>query len=183
MVSPTHISFLVKGRADVPDSPTAKYFMLKFVHRNAPFHLGLRSVSLALAVGNTAVLKGSELSPRCYWVIADVMREAGLPDGCLNLIFHKPEDASLITNTLIAHPAIKHVNFTGSTRVGSLIAMEAAKHLKPVLMELGGKGNAIVLKDANMEVAATQCAMGAFLNVSIMLIYLNSVIPTPTDLT
>ncbi|KAH6962892.1 aldehyde dehydrogenase [Fusarium avenaceum] len=131
---------------------------------NAPFHLGLRSVSLALAVGNTAVLKGSELSPRCYWVIADVMREAGLPDGCLNLIFHRPEDASLITNTLIAHPAIKHINFTGSTHVGSLISMEAAKHLKPVLMELGGKGNAIVLKDAKMEVAATQCAMGAFLN-------------------
>ncbi|QPC72190.1 hypothetical protein HYE68_002942 [Fusarium pseudograminearum] len=131
---------------------------------NAPFHLGVRSISFALAVGNTAVFKGSELSPKCHWAIVDVFREAGLPNGCLNLIFHKPEDAPLITEALIAHPAIKHINFTGSTQVGSMISIEAAKHLKPILMELGGKGNAIVLKDANLEVAATQCAIGAFFN-------------------
>ncbi|UZP46481.1 hypothetical protein NXS19_014293 [Fusarium pseudograminearum] len=83
---------------------------------NAPFHLGVRSISFALAVGNTAVFKGSELSPKCHWAIVDVFREAGLPNGCLNLIFHKPEDAPLITEALIAHPAIKHINFTGSTK-------------------------------------------------------------------
>ncbi|KXJ88142.1 aldehyde dehydrogenase [Microdochium bolleyi] len=131
---------------------------------NAPFHLGARSISFGLAAGNTAVFKGSELSPRCHWALADVFREARLPDGCLNLVFHKPEDAVLVTKTLIAHPAIKHINFTGSTQVGSAISVEAAKHLKPVLMELGGKANAIVLKDADLENAAMQCAMGAFLN-------------------
>ncbi|KAH7556286.1 hypothetical protein BM1_05720 [Bipolaris maydis] len=131
---------------------------------NAPYHLGFRAVTFALATGNTAILKGPELSPRCYWAIADVFREAGLPDGALNLLFHRPADAPKITETLIAHPAVRKVNFTGSSHVGSVISSIAGKHLKPVLMELGGKASAIVLKDADLSNAAEQCALGAFLN-------------------
>ncbi|RSL89270.1 hypothetical protein CEP52_014950 [Fusarium oligoseptatum] len=131
---------------------------------NAPYHLGLRSVTFALATGNTAILKGSEFSPRCYWGIVDVFREAGLPDGCLNLIFHSPEDASDTINNLITHPHVKKINFTGSTRVGSIISETAGKHLKPVLMELGGKASAIVLEDADLEKASLHCARGAFMN-------------------
>ncbi|KAF4990283.1 hypothetical protein FDECE_14426 [Fusarium decemcellulare] len=131
---------------------------------NAPYHLGLRSVTFALATGNTAILKGAEFTPRCYWGIADVFRQAGLPDGCLNLIFHSPEDASSTINSLVAHPHIKKINFTGSTRVGSIISETAGRHLKPVLMELGGKASAIVLEDADLEKAALHCAQGAFKN-------------------
>lgn len=135
-------------------------------YRNAPYHLGLRSVTFALATGNTTILKGSEFSPLCYWGIADVFREAGLPDGCLNLIFHRPSDAAAVTESLIAHPAVQKINFTGSTRVGSIVAASAGRHLKPCLMELGGKANAIIIKDADLRKAAVQCAMGAFMNVS-----------------
>ncbi|KID95860.1 Aldehyde/histidinol dehydrogenase, partial [Metarhizium majus ARSEF 297] len=131
---------------------------------NSPYHLGLRSVTFALATGNTAILKGAEFSPRCYWAIADVFRQAGLPAGVLNLLFHRPADAATVTESLIAHPDVKKINFTGSTKVGSILAASAGRHLKPCLMELGGKANAIVLKDADLDKAAVQCAMGAFMN-------------------
>lgn len=133
--------------------------------RNAPYALGVRAVSYAIAAGNTTVLKGPELSPRTYWAIADCFREGGLPAGVLNLVYHRPEDAAAVTNAIIAHPSVKKVNFTGSTGVGSIIASTAGKHLKPVLMELGGKASAIVLKDADLKKAALGCTLGAFLHV------------------
>lgn len=132
---------------------------------NAPYILGFRSVVYALAAGNTCVLKGSELSPRCFWAIGDVFKKAGLPDGCLNVIFHRPQDAVDVTTALIEHPFVKKVNFTGSTAVGSIIAATAGKNLKPTLMELGGKASAVVLDDADLETAAQQCVLGSFLHV------------------
>ncbi|KAM0415897.1 hypothetical protein ACHAPT_013159 [Fusarium lateritium] len=131
---------------------------------NAPYVLGARSVAFALATGNTTVLKGSELSPRVFWAIGDIFREAGLPDGCLNIIYHRPADAAAVTEALIAHPAIKKINFTGSTVIGSIIASLAGKHVKPLLLELGGKASAIVLKDADLKKAAASCAVGAFIH-------------------
>ncbi|KAJ5904887.1 uncharacterized protein N7473_001803 [Penicillium subrubescens] len=131
---------------------------------NAPYVLGARSVSFALATGNTTVLKGSELSPRVFWAIGDIFRQAGLPDGCLNVIYHRTADAAAISNTLIAHSAIKKINFTGSTLVGSIIASLAGKYVKPLLLELGGKASAIVLKDADVQKAAASCAVGAFIH-------------------
>jgi acyl-CoA reductase-like NAD-dependent aldehyde dehydrogenase len=92
------------------------------------------------------------------------MREAGLPAGVLNLVFHRSQDAAEITNTVIAHPAIKKINFTGSTAVGSIIAAAAGKHLKPIITELGGKASAIILADADIEKAAMACTVGAFLH-------------------
>ena len=118
----------------------------------------------ALAGGNTCILKGSELSPRCFWAIGSVLNEAGLPPGALNVLYHRPEDAAEITTALIEHRAVKKVNFTGSTAVGRIIAQTAGKNLKPALMELGGKASAIVLEDADLKKAATQCALGAFLH-------------------
>jgi acyl-CoA reductase-like NAD-dependent aldehyde dehydrogenase len=96
--------------------------------------------------------------------MGSVLIEAGLPAGALNVLFHRPQDAAQITTALIEHPAIKKINFTGSTAVGRIIASQAGKNLKPVLMELGGKASAIVLDDADLKNAATQCALGAFLN-------------------
>jgi acyl-CoA reductase-like NAD-dependent aldehyde dehydrogenase len=93
-----------------------------------------------------------------------VFKEAGLPSGVLNIIQSHPEDASAVTTAMIQHPAIKKINFTGSTAVGRIIAKLAGENLKPVLLELGGKAPAIVLKDADMKLAAGACAMGAFLH-------------------
>ncbi len=132
--------------------------------RNAPFILGFRAVSYAIAAGNTCVLKGSEFSPRCFWAIGSVFKAAGLPDGVLNVIFHRPKDAPEVTSAIIEHPFVKKINFTGSTATGSIIAAQAGKCLKPVLMELGGKAPAIVLKDANLQKAAEGCAVGAFMH-------------------
>lgn len=127
--------------------------------------LGLRAITYAIAAGNTTVLKGSELAPRCFQAIGSIFKEAGLPDGVLNIITVRPEDAEDITTALIENAAIKKINFTGSTAVGSIIASIAGKNLKPVLMELGGKANAIVLEDADIELAAHECALGAFYHV------------------
>ena len=93
-----------------------------------------------------------------------MLHAAGLPVGCLNTIYHRPADASRITTLLVSHPAVKKVNFTGSTNVGSILASLAGKHLKPTVMELGGKAPSIVCEDANIENAAMQCALGAFLH-------------------
>lgn len=132
--------------------------------RNAPWPLGCRAVAFALAAGNTCVLKGSELSPRCFHAIVKLFGDAGLPDGVLNLVFHHPKEGAEITETLIAHPAVKKVNFTGSTGVGAIISAMAGKHLKPIITELGGKASTIVLKDADIKKAAAGCVMGAFLH-------------------
>ncbi|KAJ5894093.1 Vanillin dehydrogenase [Penicillium taxi] len=131
---------------------------------NAPFVLGTRAIAIPLAAGNTVVLKGSELSPRCFWALGDIFRQAGLPAGCLNVIYHQNSDAPAITTALIAHTAVRKVNFTGSTHVGSIIASTAGKYIKPVLLELGGKASAIVLDDADLDKAAHNCTMGALLN-------------------
>jgi acyl-CoA reductase-like NAD-dependent aldehyde dehydrogenase len=85
----------------------------------------------------------------------------------LNVIYHRPEDAAEITTALIEHPAVRKINFTGSTAVGRIISATAGKNLKPVLMELGGKASAIICEDADLRLAAKQCAVGAFLNVRV----------------
>jgi acyl-CoA reductase-like NAD-dependent aldehyde dehydrogenase len=93
------------------------------------------------------------------------IQDAGFPPGVVNLIQHRPEDAQEINTTMIAHPAIRKVTFTGSTRVGSIIAATAAQNLKPALMELGGKCPLIILEDADLEAAAQAAIIGAFDNV------------------
>lgn len=85
----------------------------------------------------------------------------------MNVVYHKASDAAAVTNALIAHPAVRKINFTGSSHVGSIVAATAGKYIKPVLLELGGKAAAVVLDDANMEQAAMACTLGAFLHVSI----------------
>ncbi|KAK5131368.1 hypothetical protein LTR08_000971 [Meristemomyces frigidus] len=131
---------------------------------NAPYILGTRAFLYALAAGNPVILKGSELSPRTFWAIGSVLKEAGLPDGVLSVIFHRPADAAAVTNAIIENTHVKKINFTGSTAVGSIIASKAGKELKPVVMELGGKASAIVCEDANIPHAAFQCALGSFLH-------------------
>ncbi|KAH8594329.1 putative salicylaldehyde dehydrogenase [Bisporella sp. PMI_857] len=131
---------------------------------NAAYILGVRSFAYALAAGNTVILKAPEFSPLCSYAMVQIMIEAGLPEGVLNLLAHRPQDAAAVTKHLIQSPVVKKVNFTGSTLVGRIIAKLAGENLKPVLLELGGKAPAIVWEDADLELAAGQCAAGAFLH-------------------
>src|SRR6187399_811718 len=131
---------------------------------NAPVILGVRAVALPLACGNTVILKASEICPGTHRLIGECLREAGLPPGVLNVITNAPEDAPALIDALISHPAVRRINFTGSTRVGRIIAETAAKYLKPVLLELGGKAPLIVLDDADIDEAVNACVFGAFAN-------------------
>lgn len=133
--------------------------------RNAPYVFGIRSAACALATGNTTIIKSSELSPRCYWAIGKAFTDAGLPAGCLNIISCKPTDAAQVVNAMIEHPAVRKINFTGSTTVGRHIAVACAKVLKPCLMELGGKNSAIICEDANLDIAVPSVLAGVSLNV------------------
>jgi acyl-CoA reductase-like NAD-dependent aldehyde dehydrogenase len=97
-------------------------------------------------------------------MIGDVLHEAGLGDGVINVVTNAPEDAAMIVERLIAHPHVRRVNFTGSTHVGRIIAKLAAEHLKPALLELGGKAPVLVLDDADLDAAVNGIAFGAFFN-------------------
>ncbi len=131
---------------------------------NAPVILAVRAVAMPLACGNTVVLKGAEMCPMTHWLVADTARQAGLPPGVLNLVSNAPADAPSIVESLIAHPAVRRVNFTGSTRVGRQVAEICARHLKRSLLELGGKAPLVVLDDADLDAAAQAAAFGAFMN-------------------
>lgn len=131
---------------------------------NAPIILGVRAIAVPLACGNTVILKASEVCPATHRLIGAVLNEAGLGEGVVNVVTHDPKDAEPIAEALISHPAVKRINFTGSTRVGRIIAMLGAKHLKPVLLELGGKAPLIVLEDADLDAAVAATVFGAFAN-------------------
>ena len=131
---------------------------------NAPIILATRALAMPLACGNTVVLKASEACPATHRLIAEVLLEAGLGDGVVNVITHAAADAPKIVERLISHPLTKRINFTGSTHVGKIIAETAAKYLKPVLLELGGKAPVIVLDKANLDDAVNAVAFGAFFN-------------------
>jgi acyl-CoA reductase-like NAD-dependent aldehyde dehydrogenase len=107
------------------------------------------------------------LTPRCYWAIGRAFEDAGLPAGCLNILHCRPQDAAEVVNTMIEHPAVRKINFTGSTAVGRKVARTCGQNLKPCLMELGGKNSSIVCADADMTTAVQGVLAGAFLNVSI----------------
>jgi vanillin dehydrogenase len=131
---------------------------------NAPVILGARALALPLACGNTVVLKSSELCPGTQYLLGAVMRDAGFPEGVVNVISHSSDSAPGIVESLISNPSVRRINFTGSTRVGRIVAEIAAKHLKPVLLELGGKAPMIVLDDADLADAVRAAAFGAFMN-------------------
>jgi acyl-CoA reductase-like NAD-dependent aldehyde dehydrogenase len=131
---------------------------------NAPVVLGVRAVAAPLAYGNTAVLKASEQSPRTHAAIVDALKDAGMPEGAINLVTNDPKDIAEVVEELIAHPAVRRINFTGSTRVGRIVAETAARHLKRVLLELGGKAPLVILADADLERAVAAATFGSFMH-------------------
>jgi len=121
-------------------------------------------VASPLAYGNTVVLKASEVCPRTHAEIGRALADAGLPPGVVNVVTHEAADAPDVVDELIAHPAVRRINFTGSTRVGRLVAENAARHLKRVLLELGGKAPLVVLPDADLDEAVAAAKFGAFMH-------------------
>ena len=126
---------------------------------NFPLAAASWKVAPALAAGNTMVLKPSPFTPVAALMLAEIGVEAGLPPGALNVIT-APEDA--LGATLVDHPSVAKVSFTGSTAVGQTIMRRAADRMKSVTLELGGKSPTIILDDADLEVAARGALFGTF---------------------
>jgi acyl-CoA reductase-like NAD-dependent aldehyde dehydrogenase len=131
---------------------------------NAPVILGCRAIATPLACGNSVILKASERCPGTHALIVEAFADAGFPEGVVNLVTNAPEDAGEVVGSLIDHPAVRRINFTGSTAVGRIVARRAADNLKPVLLELGGKAPLLVLEDADLDEAVAAAAFGAFMN-------------------
>ncbi|MCU1472242.1 aldehyde dehydrogenase [Amnibacterium sp.] len=125
--------------------------------------LAARAIAYPIVCGNTVVFRASETSPRTHAIVAEALHEARLPAGVLNFLTSATDDSEQVVGAIIAHPAVRRVNFTGSTAVGRIIAEKAARHLKPVLLELGGKSPFVVLDDADIDDAVRAAVVGAFL--------------------
>jgi acyl-CoA reductase-like NAD-dependent aldehyde dehydrogenase len=136
-----------------------------FAPWNAALILSARSIAAPLALGNTVVLKPSEWSPFTGGLLwGEIFEEAGLPAGVLNIVTHAPGAAQGVGNVLIEHPAVRRLNFTGSSQVGRLIAEVAGRQLKRVVLELGGHNPLIVLDDADLDYAVNASAFGSYLH-------------------
>ena len=132
---------------------------------NAALILSARSIAAPLALGNTVVLKPSEWSPFTGGLLwGEIFAEAGLPAGVLNVVTHAPGGAGPIGSALIESPHVRRLNFTGSSQVGRMIAEQAGRQLKRVVLELGGHNPLIVLEDADLEYAVNASAFGSYLH-------------------
>ncbi len=130
---------------------------------NAALILSARSITAPLVLGNTVVAKPSEESPFTGGLVwGEIFDEAGLPEGVLNIVTHAPGEAGAIGDELVENPHVRRINFTGSTATGRKLAEAAGRHLKRVVLELGGYNPLIVLGDADREYAVNATAFGAF---------------------
>jgi aldehyde dehydrogenase (NAD+) len=115
---------------------------------NYPMQIAGRTVGAALAMGNACVLKPAEEACLSSLALADLAREAGFPEGALNVVPGLGEEAGA---ALAAHPGVRHISFTGSVAVGALVQASAARHVAPVTLELGGKSPQLVFADADLD--------------------------------
>lgn len=128
---------------------------------NLPLYLFTWKVAPALATGNTAVGKPSEVTPVTAAMLGDLCNQAGLPPGVLNIVHGSGPRAG---GSLVTHPDVPAVSFTGSTGVGKWIAQHAGPMFKRLSLELGGKNPNIIFADADLELAAKTAARAAFTN-------------------
>lgn len=127
--------------------------------------LAWRTVIPPIAFGNTVVLKPSEHAPvAAGLILAEILEETGFPPGVLNVVTHAPGAAEPIADEFFENPAVRCINFTGSTAVGRLLAERAGRHLKRIVLELGGYNPLIVLADADVEYAVEAASFGAFMH-------------------
>ncbi|KAK4688404.1 hypothetical protein P7C73_g1705, partial [Tremellales sp. Uapishka_1] len=125
--------------------------------------LTMRAIVTPLLAGNTVVLKTSETTPLTQTLWAQLLYDAGVPCEALSVVHIAAGDAPSLIDALVSDKRVRHVNFTGSTRVGAIIAALAGRHLKPTLMELGGKAPILLLPDADLDTAASHILFGAFM--------------------
>lgn len=130
---------------------------------NVPYVLTLRAVAPALALGNAVVLKPSEETPIVGGLlVAEIFEEAGVPPGVLNVVTCARAEVEAVGDVLVTHPAVGAVSFTGSTATGRALAEKAGRHLKRIVLELGGKSPLIVLEDADLDLAVSAATFGGF---------------------
>jgi betaine-aldehyde dehydrogenase len=129
---------------------------------NFPLLIASQKAPYALAAGCSAVIKPSELTSATTLILAEVLKECGLPDGVFNVVtgYGNP-----VGQTLCEHKDIEMISFTGSTQVGKAIAATAACNLKKVCLELGGKNPMIVMDDADLDAVVDAARLGAFFNM------------------
>jgi aldehyde dehydrogenase (NAD+) len=128
---------------------------------NFPLGMAIRSLAPALAAGCTAVLKPAEQSPLSALKFAELLPEAGFPQGVVNVVTGYGEEAG---EALVRHPLVRGITFTGSVEIGRKILAAAAPGIKPVVLELGGKNPMIVFADADLERAVADALAGSFEN-------------------
>ncbi|WP_174874023.1 aldehyde dehydrogenase family protein [Vogesella oryzae] len=126
---------------------------------NFPIAIPAWKIAPALAYGNTVVFKPAELVPGCAWVLADILHRAGIPAGVFNLVMGS---GRLVGQTLVQHPEISAISFTGSAGVGQQILDSASKRGAKVQLEMGGKNPLLVLNDADLDVAVQAAINGAY---------------------
>jgi len=130
---------------------------------NFPIAMGTRKIGPAVAAGCTMVVKPAQLTPLSMLTLADLMREAGLPDGLLNVV--PSSKASAVTGPLFEDPRLRKVSFTGSTPVGKTLMELASKHVLRVSMELGGNAPYLVFDDADLDAAVEQALIAKMRNI------------------
>lgn len=153
----------IYGRVIPPRRADVRQFVLRepvgvcaaFTPWNFPFNQAIRKMVAALGSGCTLILKGPESSPSAVVALARLFHDAGLPAGCLNLVWGVPAEVS---KYLIASPIVRKVSFTGSIAVGKQLAAMTGAHMKRGTWELGGHSPAIVFDDADVDAAASMLA-------------------------
>jgi len=128
---------------------------------NGPFYVAMAKLAPALAAGCSCVLKPAEETPLTSLMIPEIMREAGVPDGVVNVVTGYGETTGA---ALAAHPDVDKIAFTGSTETGKLIVQAASGNLKRVTLELGGKSPVLVYDDADLTKAVPGAGLGIFIN-------------------
>jgi 5-carboxymethyl-2-hydroxymuconic-semialdehyde dehydrogenase len=126
---------------------------------NTPFMLESWKLAPALAAGCTVVLKPAEWTPASASLLPQIMAQAGVPDGVLNIVHGTGESAGA---ALVAHPGVPLISFTGETATGQAIMASAAAHLKGLSMELGGKSPVVIFADADLRAATDSALFGVF---------------------
>src|SRR3954470_3113109 len=130
---------------------------------NFPVGVGPRKIGRAVAAGCTMVVKPAQLTPLSMLMLADLMKEAGLPDGVLNVV--PTSKASAVTGPLFDDARLRKVSFTGSTPVGKKLMEQASGHVLRVSMELGGNAPYLVFDDADLEAAVEQAVIAKMRNI------------------
>jgi aldehyde dehydrogenase (NAD+) len=160
-------SFRIEGRTCPSEMPSTFVYTVRqplgvvscITPWNFPFCIPVWKSAPALAAGNTVVFKAASNTPGCAELLVKIYEDAGLPKGVLNLVYGS---GGVVGDEFVNNPTIRAVSFTGSCEVGGEVAKQAAGHLAKVTCEMGGKNPAVVMDDADLDLAVEGCAQGAF---------------------